>query len=201
MCSNAKVQGQQTSPIRGEKEENMFGRIRYSIPFPIFIFPFTIGGCLETKDGLAEEDSSAEADFEGFDVQSCECGETPPLEKEPKVENLSPEGESIALTPTSPELEWSCALFSDPVRFTIEEEAPARFTLQMTAALRYCVEVKREQGYLTVRHEKGDVSRHDDWFQWCHELQPRENAGTTWLEVLALTPQTTFTIQLRRGEE
>lgn len=184
-------------PEREEKEEIMFGRINSLVLFLL------VTGCLETKEGLDFESSGetqeAETCWCGTGQQDAHFGPVSEPVSEPVVESIAKDG--IELTPMDRDLEWQCAMFSRPVRFLVQEDDPAIFLLQPVSTLRYCVEVNRLSGYLTLSHKEGEVRREQDLFTWCVTRDIGAMSGPMRLEVQALTPEASFEISLKRGGE
>lgn len=119
------------------------------------------------------------------------------------------EAGSVAITPMDPREEEECSRFSTPFHFTIEEAHAGTFFLQPALLTPYCIEVHRESGYITLRHEEGVVHRAENLFTWCltrNEAEGTQDENTlvpepALLEVLSLTPSAQFSITLMRGRE
>lgn len=177
----------------------MFGRINSLVLF-LFVFFLLLfeTGCLETKEGLDFESSGETQTSCWCETSQTDAGFEPV--SEPVVESITED--AIELTPITPYLEWQCAMFSRPVHFQVQEGDPAVFLLQPVATLRYCVEVNRLSGYLTLSHKEGEVRREQDLFTWCIARDMKEMADTpAKLEVQTLTPKGSFEISLKREGE
>lgn len=124
------------------------------------------------------------------------------------IDEYPVEDGQVALTPMNLSLEWTCSAFSEPWwTFTSTEEDPLEFLLLPTPDRLYCVEITRLSGYITLRHEEGDVTRNEGStiFTWCLQRNSDdfgalgEEEVPALLEVMPLTPEAQFTVQLQRG--
>lgn len=124
------------------------------------------------------------------------------------IDEYPVEDGQVALTPMNLSLEWTCSAFSEPWwTFTSTEEDPLEFLLLPTPDRLYCVEITRLSGYITLRHEEGDVTRNEGStiFTWCLQRNSDdfgalgEEEVPALLEVMPLTPESQFTVQLQRG--
>lgn len=59
--------------------------------------------------------------------------------------------------------------------------------------VRYCVEIKRLNGYLSIMHDDGMVRRNEDGFTWCTIPSTRDPQSA---RVIALTPIAEFQLSL-----
>lgn len=180
-----------------QKGGKMFASAQYSLVLFSILFG---GGCLETKDGL-----ELNSGHSGAIEESCQCDPRQDGSFESAVEDL-PENEdlpqdAISLTPMDLGLERQCSMFSRPVHFQIEKERPAVFLLQAVPGLRYCVEVYRLSGYITLSREEGETHRTQNLFRWCLERNLEEGERPAKLDVVSLTPEAEFEVKLKRGEE
>ena len=193
-----------SSHMQPTKEEIMIGRTRNSLSLFVFTFLLFGTGCLEEYHNPALSGDTAQ------DGNVCPRPIPPIPPDPPRVEQLADENGdaekgAISLTPMNLDAERSCALYSSPMHFEIEERTPGIFLLQPVTGLDYCVEVTRESGYITLRHDEGVVRREADLFIWClkrlHDDLDSNGTSPARLEVTALTPSAGFEVTLKRGEE
>ena len=180
----------------------MFGRSQNSTRFLFTIlFGFT-AGC---REDISPDTYGNAADSSAEPCSSSMPGEKPDVQQLHADAGMSMHVEGQPLTPMDLALEESCATFSSPVHFSIDNAHPGVFVLQPITGLQYCVYVMRESGYITLQHEEGRVMRDSDSFSWCVERErPDASAANNLpakLEVLSLTRESTFSLRLRRGME
>ncbi|MEK7524298.1 MAG: hypothetical protein AAB588_04695 [Patescibacteria group bacterium] len=84
-------------------------------------------------------------------------------------------GSEIALYPVHEDEE--CDETMEGFTFSLQEDWPQNIFLHGRIHLPYCIGIERRQGYITISHERGVVTRRSNFFTWCitpHTSEPEQ---------------------------